>query len=77
MANIASKIDVEKCTRAIGNNFEVILVAASRAREIKSKRNIMGKYANSAPVQALFDIETGEVGRERLVSLRPTPKKRT
>jgi DNA-directed RNA polymerase omega subunit len=76
MPTIASKIDVEKCTRAIGNSFEVVLVAAARARELRIKRDLLGKYTNTTPVQALRDIETGEIGRERLYSARPVAKKR-
>lgn len=66
MLTPSSAIDIQKCTRIIGNEFDLILTAAYRARELRSQRNPMQKYPSSAPVQALRDIEAGIVGRELL-----------
>lgn len=66
MQKPSSAIDIQKCTKVIGNEFDLVLAAASRARELKAQRNPMQKYPSSAPVQALRDIELGNFGRELL-----------
>lgn len=66
MQKPSSAIDIEKCTKAIGNEFDLVLAAANRARELKAQRNPLQKYTSSAPVQALRDIEAGTAGAELL-----------
>ena len=76
--NTQSKdIDVQKCVENVGGNqFELILIAATRAREIANSRTIAQK-ANSQlkyPVKivtsALEEVEQGKIGREYLNKVR-------
>jgi DNA-directed RNA polymerase omega subunit len=62
------KIDTEACVEnAGGNRFDLVLVAAARAREIsrKHKHDELTSQVN-APVSALLDIQNGLVGKEYL-----------
>lgn len=54
----------------LGNHYDVILVAAARAREINkgSPTTIVGKH--SAVVTALKEIEAGIIGKDYLQKLR-------
>lgn len=57
-----SDLDIELCRKKIGNNFEVILVAAARTRELRIKTT---DRPTSNIMQAFIDIQSGLVGRER------------
>lgn len=66
-------IDVQRCTDNIGGNrFELILLAAKRAREISNKRNLVMrndatvKYENRPTTEALYEIENGDITLEHL-----------
>jgi DNA-directed RNA polymerase omega subunit len=48
-----------------GNRFELVLIAAQRAREIARAHKHSGKTESVyAPVSALLEIQEGKVGRE-------------
>jgi DNA-directed RNA polymerase omega subunit len=55
-------IDTDKCVQVVGNRFNMVLVAAERAREIK-RQNKHGnlKAVVYAPVSALLELQAGEV----------------
>ena len=65
-------IDTEKCVSMIGGNrFDLVLIAATRARELaRQHRHAENKSQLNAPVAALLDIQEGRVGREYLKRIR-------
>ena len=54
----------------IGNHYDVILIAAARAREINQGSKAMVVGRNGPVVTALKEIEAGLVGRDYLNKLR-------
>ena len=61
-------IDTQQCVENVGGNrFNLVLIAAARAREIKRQHRESDKrehvYSN---ITALEDIESGKVGIEYL-----------
>ena len=70
-------IDVQKCVEQVGGNqFELILIAATRAREIANSRTIAQKanpqlkYPVKIVSSALEEVEQGKIGREYLNRVR-------
>ena len=65
-----AKINSEVASNKIGNKYDMILIAAARAREIKKgKRSTLGD-TNRPIVTAIREIEQGLIGREYLRKLR-------
>ena len=62
------KIDTMVCAEAVGGSqFEMILIAAIRGREIAAiDKATKNRNAGNPIVAALKDIESGRVGREYL-----------
>jgi DNA-directed RNA polymerase omega subunit len=60
-------VDTEKCVQeAGGNRFDLVLIAAQRAREIKRKDLHSDSKTHSLPcVSALIDIQEGKVDPKR------------
>lgn len=61
-------LDIEACVEnAGGNRFDLVLIAAARAREIarQHKASELGTQVN-APVSALLDVQDKLVGVEYL-----------
>jgi DNA-directed RNA polymerase omega subunit len=70
-------INVQKCVEQVGGNqFELILIAATRAREIANSRTIAQKanpqlkYPVKIVTSALEEVEQGKIGREYLNKVR-------
>lgn len=61
-------IDTEKCVEnAGGNRFDLVLIAAARAREIKRHNRESDKREHvHSNITALEDIQAGKVGKEYL-----------
>lgn len=64
-------IDVNVCSEKIGNRFNLVLIAALRAREL----SVAHKKANrkdqlNSPVTALLEIQDGKIGKEYLRKYR-------
>jgi DNA-directed RNA polymerase subunit omega len=61
-----ARITSQRAAEAVGNRFDLVLIAAARVRELK--KNYMPKVVcdNDAIVTALREIEEGHVGREYL-----------
>ncbi len=62
------QIDTNQCVEnAGGNRFDLVLIAAARAREIsrQHKSKELTTQVN-APVSALLDVQAGNVGKEYL-----------
>jgi len=66
MARITSQQAVE----AVGNRFDLVLIASQRVRELKrgALPKVIGK--NGAIVTALREIEQGYIGRDYLKRIR-------
>lgn len=64
MARITAQVAMEK----IGNKFDMILIAAARAREIRRKK-IRINDRNRVLVTAIREIEEGKIGREYLLKV--------
>ena len=63
MARITSEVAANK----IGNRYEMILIAARRARELRRGwRCTVNNEGHNEIVSALKEIETGAIGREYL-----------
>lgn len=67
MKPTTNNIDIQRCVQQAGDNkFDLILIAAARARELArgSRSYIIGSHKNT--VLALEEIQEGHVGRELL-----------
>jgi DNA-directed RNA polymerase omega subunit len=58
-----TEVDTQKCVvNANGNKYDLVLMAAARAREIKRRNQTSMKQEHvGAPVSALLEIQRGEV----------------
>ena len=67
---VSNGLDIEKAVEMVGGSrFELILIAATRSREIAQSHNINNPkdIKNTKPnIQALREIEDGKIGREYL-----------
>ena len=67
---VSNGLDIEKAVEMVGGSrFELILIAATRSREIAQAHNINNPkdIKNTKPnIQALREIEDGKIGREYL-----------
>ena len=63
-------IDTDKCVEAVGNRFDLVLIAAARVRELRRGHAKQVKGLNSPTITALQEIEAGLVGREYLKRIR-------
>lgn len=67
MNSRCTEVDTEKCVNAIGNRFDMILIATARAREIKRKHQNSERPEHlRSNITALLDIQNGEAGRDYL-----------
>jgi DNA-directed RNA polymerase subunit omega len=65
-----ARITSQQAAEAVGNRFDLVLIASQRVRELK--RGAMPKVAskNGAVVTALREIEQGFIGRDYLKRIR-------
>ena len=64
-----ARVTIEDCLKKIDNHFDVVLIAAKRAKQLLDSGNAMAKVDpgdDLATVIALREIEAGEIGRELL-----------
>jgi DNA-directed RNA polymerase subunit omega len=63
-------IDTDRCVAAVGNRYDLVLIASSRVRELRRGhvKHVLG--TNSDSITALKEIEAGKVGREYLKRVR-------
>ncbi|NDA79062.1 MAG: DNA-directed RNA polymerase subunit omega [Actinobacteria bacterium] len=67
----------QRAAAQIGNKFDMVLIAAARARELRrGKRSLLIEDTATPTVTALQEIENGLIGREYLRKLRPQVRKR-
>ena len=60
----------EEAAIAIGNRYELVLIASQRARELRRGHKPMITVPNGFIVTALKEIEQGLVGREYLKKIK-------
>jgi len=67
-----TSIDTNQCVENIGGNrFNLVLIAAARARELaRQHRHAENKGQLNAPVTALLEIQEGKIGAEYLKRVR-------
>jgi len=63
-----TQIDTELCVNNIGaNRFDLVLIAAARAKEIKRRNMSSDRREHIFPsITALLEIQNGEIGRDYL-----------
>lgn len=69
--NNMARITSQQAVEAVGNRFDLVLIASQRVRELK--RGAMPKVPrnkNGAGVTALREIEQGYIGRDYLKRIR-------
>lgn len=66
MKQLTNNIDIQQCTKLAGNKFDLILMAAVRAREISKSNKGFASGKHKHTVTALEEIQQGLVGRELL-----------
>lgn len=59
-------IDNDKCTENIGNIFNMVLIAAARAKELSRGHAKKIPQTNGITITALREIEAGQIGPEYL-----------
>jgi DNA-directed RNA polymerase subunit K/omega len=65
IASRGTVIDTEKCRALAGNNqFDLVLVAAQRMRELKSREKASGTGVYITAVDALMEIQNGQLKME-------------
>ena len=62
-----ARLTSELASRRIGSKYDLVLIAARRARELNRGWNPLLKTDNSFGVTALREIEAGLVGRDYLL----------
>jgi DNA-directed RNA polymerase omega subunit len=58
IASRATQVDVHKCIKNTGSQFDLVLVAAQRTRELRKQADY---NAYVSPIDALLEIEEGKV----------------
>jgi len=66
MAKITSQIAAQK----IGNIYDMVLIASTRAREISKGKKPLIDSSNKPSITAIREIEQEKIGREYLRKLR-------
>jgi DNA-directed RNA polymerase omega subunit len=66
------QLDVEKCTEMSGGNrFDLVIMAAARAREISRKNVFSDRFEHKHPAMtALLDFQEGRCGPEYIKRIR-------
>lgn len=65
------RLDTNVCAELIGNKFNLVLIAAVRARELaKAHKNAERTEQLNAPVTALLEVQEGKIGKEYLKKVR-------
>jgi DNA-directed RNA polymerase subunit omega len=63
-------IDTDKCVEAVGNRYDLVLIASARVRELRRGHSKQVLGTNSSTITALKEIEAGKIGREYLKKVR-------
>jgi len=71
-----ARISSEKAVEAVGNRYDLVLIASQRVRELKSGHRPKIATKNGPVVTALTEIEEGHIGREYLKRVKEDIKNR-
>ena len=61
-----ARFTADKAAQVVGSKFDLILIAAIRARELRNGHNPLVKKGNGVVVTAIREVEEGYIGREYL-----------
>ena len=65
------EVDTDLCVAVAGNRYNLVLIAAHRAREIKRQhKDSMKREHVYSNITALLDVQSGKVGLEYLKRIR-------
>jgi len=70
MSQSRARYSSEEAALAVGNRFDLVLIAAQRVRELKRGHRSLLNTKSGPMVTALEEIEAGLVGREYLKRIR-------
>ena len=65
-----ARLTSERAAAAVGNKYDLVLIAARRARELKRGWRPLVQCDNDVLVTALREIEAGLIGRDYLLKPR-------
>ena len=65
-----ARLTSERAAAAVGNKYDLVLIAARRARELKRGWRPLVQCNNDVLVTALREIEEGKIGRDYLLKPR-------
>jgi DNA-directed RNA polymerase omega subunit len=64
-------IDTDLCVENIGNRYNLVIIAAARAREIAEQNRHSSKHAHwHTPVTALLEVQEGKLRLEDIKKVR-------
>jgi DNA-directed RNA polymerase subunit omega len=66
LGHIMARLTSQKAALAVGNIYDLVLIASRRTRELRAGWAPKVESKNGAMVTALREIEQGKVGREYL-----------
>lgn len=70
-----ARLTSDRAAQAVGNKYDLVLIAARRVRELKRGWHPKVNCRNDLPVTALREIEAGLIGREYLLKPRMLDRK--
>ena len=70
------RISSEKAVQAVGNRYDLVLIASQRVRELKHGHRAKVNITAGPSVTALTEIEEGHIGREYLKRVKEDVKNR-
>jgi DNA-directed RNA polymerase subunit omega len=70
-----ARLTSELAAKAVGNKYDLVLIAARRVRELKRGWHPLVSCKNDLPVTALREIEAGLIGRDYLLKPRTLDRK--
>lgn len=71
-----ARITAERAVEAVGNRYDLVLIASRRVRELSSGHAAQVSSRNMPVVTALREIEAGLVGRDYLHKPQDIDRKR-
>lgn len=72
-----ARITSEKAVEAVGNRYDLVLIASRRARELTHGHAPHINTKDTTTVKAIREIEQGHVGRDYLYKPQDIDRKRT
>ena len=61
-----ARISSQKAAEAVGNRYDLILIASARVRELRKGHRPKIETKNGPVVTALTEIQDGHIGRDHL-----------